>query len=95
MRWRVAGEGGLFDSMQLHRCRFKLAFAQQGDHIQASGDGFIDQRLFFLARSMQYEIDHRLLQVQRARMADAYAQAPVILRAERRRDVFQAVVPAR
>jgi hypothetical protein len=80
--------------MQFHHGLFELALHQQGDDVQALVQRLVDQRLFFLARPMQHEVGHRLLQPQRARMADAQAQAPVILGAQGSGDVLQAVVPA-
>ncbi len=58
-------------SMQLHCRCFEFTLAQCGDDLQAGRNRIVDQLLFVLARAMQYEISHDLLQVQCAWMADA------------------------
>src|SRR5450830_9048 len=84
----------LFAGVQLHHAGVEFSFAQQGDGAEALVDGLVDQTLLFLARPMQHEVCHGLLQAKAARVADADAQAPIVLRAERGGDVFEAVVTA-
>src|SRR5471030_2989407 len=79
--------------MQFHGRRLELACANLRHDQQRFVDGVLDQHLVFAARTVQHEIGHLLLQTQRARMADADAQPPVILCAERGGDVLQAIVP--
>ena len=58
-----------------HR-RFELAVYQQFDNRFAAFECLIDRRLLILARRVQYEVGDVLLELQRARMTDADAQAP-------------------
>jgi hypothetical protein len=41
-----------FCRMEFHHRRFEFAVAQHWDDVEAFFDGFIDERLFFLARPM-------------------------------------------
>src|SRR5574343_1057442 len=72
----------------------KVPGGKFGPGQQAARQGVFDIRQFFLARLVQYEVDDLLRQVQRARMADAEAQAPEIRCPELGLDVLQAVVAA-
>ena len=83
-----------FVGMQDHHRLLEPTLAEQGNHGQTSVYAVINQRLFFLARAVQYEVDHGLLQLQFAGMTDAYAQSPVILCAERSGDVLKSIVSA-
>jgi len=70
--------------------RIPFTFLDQGHEIERTLDGCVDGSLFLAPRRLQNVI-HDLIAI--ARMADADAQSPVVLRPEMRGDVLEAVVP--
>lgn len=88
--------------MQAHHGLLGVAGNQVRQRIQASIDGAIDLLLLFPARRLEHEIGHIVLARRRgarrqqvARVPDAQAQAPELLRGQVRGDVLQAVMAAR
>ena len=80
--------------MQLLLGAGEISGSEFGPGQQAAGQRVLDVRQFFLARRMQHEIDDFLREAERARMADAEAQAPEVRRAKAGLDVLEAVVAA-
>src|SRR5688572_6479445 len=76
--------------MQLLDRRLHVATQHLGQHLQGAVDGLVDGRLVLGRRLLQHVVG-----AFRAggRLADAQAQAPVVVRAQALRDVPQAVVP--
>ena len=73
----------------LHRPLHVASEAQRQD-LDAAADGLVDCRTIVGRGLLQHVVGDR---VPVARVADAQAQAPVVVRAEALRDVAQAVVP--
>src|SRR5688572_28444152 len=76
--------------MQLLHRRLHVAGQHLGQHLQRAVDGLVDRRLVLGHRLLQHVVG--ALRARR-RLADADAQAPVVVRCEPLRDVLEAVVP--